>query len=81
MNNGYDRLCWHNGRPNFFADAPADSYLIELRQRGPDDFAVRYGLQWRDGLTYEQAATELGACIMHCAALDGTLDNSGPDEG
>ncbi len=51
------------------------AFPIQLFQRGKDSFRVVYGLQITDHLTYAQAATELGACIMHALALEGRLDN------
>jgi hypothetical protein len=70
-----DNLCFATGGPNFFKGAPAGSQVIELRQRGRNNFTVRYGLQVKSGLDYAQAAAELGACIMHLAACNSTLDN------
>lgn len=49
---------------------------IQLTQQGPDDFTVIYGLQTKSGLSYSRAASELGACIMHYCACEGSLDNS-----
>lgn len=48
---------------------------ITLEQTGKNSFTVTYGLQVSTGLTYSQAAKELGLCIMHAAACAGTLDN------
>lgn len=48
---------------------------IELIQKGVDKFTVRYCKQVKDGLTYGEAASELGAAIMHALACDGRLDN------
>jgi len=42
---------------------------------GRGNFSVHYGKQIKDRLTYGQAATEYGACIMHTLACDGKLDN------
>lgn len=49
---------------------------IKLEQRGPDRFRVTYSKQVEDNLTYDKAALELGAAIMHSLACDGLLDNS-----
>lgn len=38
-------------------------------------YVVAYGRQLKKGLTYDQAALELGAAIMHALACDGRLDN------
>jgi hypothetical protein len=48
---------------------------VTLQQRGRDSFRVVYGKQIKDGLTYAQAAGELGAAIMHALACDERLDN------
>lgn len=40
-------------------------------------FCVTYGQQVSDGLTYEQAAAELGESILHALACAGRLDNEG----
>ena len=67
-------LCFATGGTNHYKGAPRNSQLIELRQHGNDRFSVRYGLQLKTHLTYENAAMELGACIMHAAACDGLLE-------
>lgn len=48
---------------------------VTLYQTGRDRFTVVYGKQVKKGLTYADAASELGACLMHQAACDGVLDN------
>jgi hypothetical protein len=50
-------------------------YGIKLEQLNSGRFRVTYGLQVKTGLTYSDAATELGAAIMHQAACNGLLDN------
>lgn len=52
-----------------------DPLDVELIQNGKDNFTVRYFKQVTDMLTYSQAATELGSCIMHALACEGKLDN------
>lgn len=54
-----------------------EAWVIRLSQtgKGVNRFSVQYGLQIKDGLNYEQAALELGACLMHEAACSGRLDN------
>lgn len=52
---------------------PAHDIILE--QLGKDRFKVQYGLQVKAGLTYSQAAKELGACIMHSLACKDMLDN------
>lgn len=68
-------LCFSTGGANPFHAAPRGSQTIELRQHGRDNFSVRYGLQNKTGLTYGEAAKELGAYIMHLQACNGKLDN------
>ena len=53
---------------------------IRLEQQGVDRFTVVYGLQVKKDLTYADAASELGACIMHALACEGRLDNSEPKQ-
>lgn len=48
-------------------------YVLALDVRGADDFSVCYGLQVKHGLSYSEAATELGACLMHALACEGKL--------
>ena len=49
--------------------------VIRLTQQGVDNFTVQYGKQVERRLDYTQAATALGAAIMHAAACDDKLDN------
>lgn len=59
-----------------FESEPASPLArVILTQQGRDRFTVTYGRQVKSGLTYAAAAAELGACIMHRAACEGTLDN------
>lgn len=51
------------------------AFPISLDQTGIDKFTVTYGKQVRRGLRYADAASELGACIMHALACEGNLDN------
>lgn len=53
---------------------------VTLQQRGKNNFAVRYGMKVKAGLTYGQAAAEFGACIMHELACEQKLDNRMPGE-
>ena len=48
---------------------------ITLEQLGKDSFRVTYWKQVHDRLTYHDASTDLGSCIMHALACDGKLDN------
>ena len=50
-------------------------FPVTLFQSGRNNFAVQYGAQYKEGLTYSSAAKELGAAIMHAQACAGKLDN------
>jgi len=50
---------------------------VEQRQNKAALLRVTYGLQVKDGLTYAQAARELGECIFHALACDSILNNEG----
>jgi muramidase (phage lysozyme) len=48
-------------------------FSVILSQQSKDKFAVIYGkLQMKD-LTYDEAAQELGACLMHQAGCAGKM--------
>jgi hypothetical protein len=51
---------------------------IKLEQQGVNNFKVIYGKQAKRCMSYEDAAAELGECIMHWLACQGLLDNSDP---
>lgn len=53
---------------------------VTLQQRGRDNFAVRYGMQVIDGLTYGRACAELGRALMHQGACNGHVDNREKNE-
>ncbi len=53
---------------------------IQLLQEGPNDFTVVYGSSVRDGLTYNEAALEYGAVIMHALACRGLLNSNTKEE-
>jgi hypothetical protein len=38
------------------------------------DFAIVYGLQMKTGLSYAEAAADLGASLLHAVRCDGKLD-------
>ena len=63
-------VCAEWGEPLFGYPA-----TVILYQTGVDRFAVRYGKQFSERLTYERAAAEFGQCVMHAAACNGHLDN------
>lgn len=47
---------------------------VELTQQGKNRFTVTYGNQVRRDLGYADAASELGACLMHSAACAGKIN-------
>jgi hypothetical protein len=67
-------------RPEPHHKLVAQYELVTLQQRAKNRFAVRYGSEVHDGLTYAQACTKLGEALMHQAACDGLLDNRMPGE-
>lgn len=53
-------------------------HVVRLLQTVNGKFAVEYGKHYRNGMSYGQAAKELGECIMHaacCASLIRGNDN------
>lgn len=71
-------VCFQFGPDNTFNGAKTEK-MITLEQRGANGrFTVTYGLQRKTGLTYSEAAAELGAAIMHWQACNGLLGNEGP---
>jgi len=56
------------------------AWPVKLEQFANGKFRVTYGLQVNSGLSYSQAAMELGACLMHSAACEGDLDNNTGEE-
>jgi len=55
--------------------APDDVIQIVLFQRKRDCFAVQYGMQVDDELSYEQACTKLGQALLHSLSCAGAVDN------
>lgn len=62
----YNRKCFKIGG--------GPTYQISLAQQGPNLFTVTYGKQVHYGLTYREAAVEIGECIMHSLACEGLVD-------
>lgn len=50
-------------------------YEVRLFQTGFEKFTVEYGKSVKRTMTYVEAATEFGLCVMHSAACAGKLDN------
>ena len=59
---------------------PEPGHRIAWQQRGPDDFAVRYGKEVHAELTYGEACSKLGQALLHQLACAGAIDNSCMDE-
>lgn len=49
--------------------------MVSMVQQQKKSFAVVYGLQVKTGLSYPEAATEFGLCVMHQAACESLLDS------
>lgn len=49
------------------------AYPVELTQLASGEFRVTYGAHERRQLSYEEAAAELGACLLHSATCAGQL--------
>lgn len=50
---------------------------VTVTYHGRRGFTVRYGEATKERLTYGEAATELGACILHAMACEGLLREEG----
>ena len=50
---------------------------VEQSQSKAALFRVTYGKQIKSGLTYAQAAKELGECLFHALACESKLNNEG----
>lgn len=68
------QTCFTFGGPNTFKGAKSE-HMIELQQTGFDRFTLIYGLSLTTDMTYEKAAAELGACIMHLQSCKQAIDN------
>jgi hypothetical protein len=49
--------------------------LVTLQQAKANRFLVRYGKQVKAGLSYSEAATEFGACLMHQECCNGSMES------
>lgn len=60
----------------FFGENPYNKSAewIELQQESEGSFAVVYGGSVKTGLTHDQAAKELGYCLMHHAQCEGLIN-------
>lgn len=47
---------------------------IKLDQYGRERYAVMYGAQYQENLSYTEAATQLGVAIMHGLICEGKMD-------
>lgn len=67
------RTCWQTEELAF-------PIKLEQSENRLGRFRVTYGKQVRSGLSYGDAAKELGSAIMHALACDGQLDNRDDEE-
>ena len=64
------------GGVNFFRDAKYPALITALQsESGRRLFTVAYGLQVKQGLTYEQACREIGICVLHLQCCNGIASN------
>lgn len=47
---------------------------LSLEQSGFNEFAVVYGLDRKEKLSYTEAAKEYGECLMHALGCQGVLE-------
>jgi hypothetical protein len=52
------------------------AFPISVIQTGKDSFTVQYGKQVKRGLSYAEAAKELGQSIFHALACDGKIETN-----
>ena len=66
------------GGPNTYRGAQTKS-LIQADQQESGDFlfAVTYGLERKEALSYSEACRALGAAILHHQCCEGTASNEG----
>jgi hypothetical protein len=58
----------------FIFDTVIAGYPIKLKPIGNDSFIVYYGESFKHCYSYEDAAKELGECIMHALNCEGVLE-------
>ncbi len=51
-------------------------YAVSIKQTSKKRYTVTYGLQVRTGLSYSEAAKELGLCLMHSMACESLIEPS-----
>lgn len=65
--------------PSYYTRLWADAakgialYQMQVGRVSKDDYCVQYCLEVKPGLTYAQAAQQLGKCILHALACEGSL--------
>ena len=52
------------------------AYAVTLWQskRNPANYAVTYGSDATSDMTYSEASTEYGSCVMHMAVCEGLME-------
>jgi hypothetical protein len=74
----FENIVFECGGDNPYKGAKHKSLItVTQKQTKTALFTVVYGLQVKTGLTYSQACTELGACILHNACNEGLASNEG----
>lgn len=48
-------------------------FKIEIFQTSRSKFTVIYGKQVKTNLTYDEAASEFGQCVLHALACEGKI--------
>lgn len=49
---------------------------IKIQQNDNGTFAVAYGSQFRDDMSYNEAAAEYGFCVFHALSCAGEFDQN-----
>lgn len=70
------KTVYETGGPN---PAKPDQQMIKVEQSDGLGklFKVTYSQQVKNHLTYDQACSAIGACILHMLVCNGTVDNEG----
>lgn len=54
----------------------ANECAVTITQKGKNKFTVQYGQQITKNLTYEEAAKEMGQCLMHSMVCAGWIESN-----
>lgn len=65
-----------NAKPDAIVfETDSVGYPVTVRQAADRTFSVQYGKQLATGLSYEEAAKELGFCIFHGLACESKIED------